>query len=70
MAWAIFHREVHMSGSQRMPKTKVGFRALPSPVPQQFPRDFVDYAVSIGAAKRVPSPRREAASASKRSNRA
>ncbi len=70
MAWALFYRTVHMNGAQRTPKSKIGFMASPGPVPQEFPSDFIDYAVSIGAAERVPSPSREAKRALKRGKRA
>lgn len=65
MAWAIFTRTIHMNGAQREPKSKIGFMANPSPYPQEFPQDFIDYAASKGAAKRVPSPKRD----TKRANR-
>lgn len=55
MAWAIFHREVSWS----RPKCKFGFRAIPKPDPQQFPNDFVEYAVSIGHATKAKSPKRQ-----------
>jgi hypothetical protein len=61
MAWAIFYRTVHMNGAQRVPKSKFGFMANAAPVPQQFPQDFVDFAVARGAAERVPSPSKSAA---------
>ncbi len=54
MAWAVFHQEVNWS----RPKCRFGFRALPKPEPQQFPHDFIDYAVSTGRAVRAPSPGR------------
>ena len=60
MAWMLVHRSINMDGSKRVPKSKVSFGAVPGPVPQEFPQDFVDYAVSKGAAERVSSPRREA----------
>lgn len=66
MAWAIFFRTIHMNGAHREPKSKVGFSANPSPSPQEFPRDFIDYAVARGAAERVPSPTSTDARALKR----
>lgn len=60
MAWAIFTRTIHMNGAHREPKSKFGFMANPSPDPQEFPQDFIDYAASNGAAKQVPSPTRDA----------
>lgn len=56
MAWAVFHAEVNWS----RPKCKFGFRALPKPEPQQFPRDFIEYAVAIGRATKVRAPVRRA----------
>lgn len=70
MAWAIFYREVHMNGAQRTPKSRFGFMATPAPIPQEFPQDFIDYAVAKGAAEQVPSPGREAKRALKRVKRA
>lgn len=61
MAWAVFNRTIHMNGAQREPKSKVGFMAKPSPKPQQFPQDFIDFAVARGAAEKVDSPNRETA---------
>lgn len=55
MAWMVVHQEVNWS----RPKCKFSFNAKPKPEPQQFPHDFVDYAVSIGRATRVQSPRRQ-----------
>jgi hypothetical protein len=51
----VVHRECNWS----RPKSKFSFNAKPKPQPQQFPHDFVDYAVSIGRATKVPSPRRQ-----------
>jgi hypothetical protein len=59
MAWAIFHRE---SNWQR-PRSRYSFNAKASPVPQQRPRDFVDYCVSKGWAEEVPSPTKAEAEA-------
>ena len=70
MGWAIFHRTSHMNGAERTPKSKFGFMANPSPVPQAFPQDFIDYAVAQGAAEQVPSPNSEAKKALKRTKRA
>lgn len=70
MAWAIFNRTIHMNGAERKPKSKVGFMANPLPAPQEFPQDFIDFAVARGAAEHVPSPAREAKKALKRSKRA
>lgn len=61
MAWAIFNRTIHMNGAQREPKSKVGFMAKPSAEPQQFPQDFIEFAVASGAAENVDSPNRETA---------
>jgi len=69
MAWAIFYRTVHMNGAQRVPKSKFGFMAEPSPVPQEFPQDFIDFAVARGAAEKVPSPSREGKRALKRATK-
>ena len=69
MAWAIFHRTIHMNGAQRSPRSKVGFMASPAPVPQEFPRDFIDFAVAKGAAERVPSPSSGAKKALKRATK-
>lgn len=55
MAWAIFHAEVNWS----RPKSKFSFNAKPKPQPQQFPHDFVDYAVSIGRATKTRPPKRQ-----------
>jgi len=70
MAWAIFHRTIHMNGAERTPKSKFGFMAHASPVPQEFPQDFIDFAVTKGAAEQVPSPSREAKKALRRTKRA
>lgn len=69
MAWAIFSRTIHMNGAQRQPKSKVGFSADAFEMPQEFPRDFIDYAVSKGAATLVPSPDRTEARAIKRARK-
>lgn len=66
MAWMIVYREVNWS----RPKSLYSFNAKPSPVAQDFPHDFVDYAVSIGRAEKVPSPHRDAKRAIKRATRA
>lgn len=70
MAWGIFYRTIHMNGAQRVPKSKYGFMGSPAPVPQEFPQDFIDYAVSKGAAEQVPSPSREGKKALRRTKRA
>lgn len=54
MAWMI----VHKGGTFRRPQSKYSFTFVPSPQPQQWPRDVVEYAVSTGRAKRTVSPRR------------
>lgn len=69
MAWAIFHRTIHMNGAQRTPKSKIGFMATAAIVPQEFPQDFIDFAVAQGAAERVPSPSSEAKKALKRATK-
>lgn len=56
MAWMIVHQEVNFS----RPKSKFSFSAKPKPEPQSWPRDFVEYAVSIGRATEVRPPRRSA----------
>lgn len=66
MAWAIFFRTIHMNGANRVPKSKVGFSANAAPTPQEFPKDFIEFAVSKGAAEEVPSPKRADARAFKR----
>lgn len=54
MAWMVVHQEVNWS----RPKCKFSFNARPKPEPQNFPHDFVDYAVSTGRATKVPTPNR------------
>lgn len=66
MAWAIFFRTIHMNGANREPKTNVGFSANAAPTPQEFPQDFIEYAVARGAAEKVPAPKRTDARAFKR----
>ncbi len=61
MAWAKFNREFHMSGTQRNPRSVIGFAAYASEQPQQFPKDFIDFAVSCGAAEAVEAPNKEEA---------
>lgn len=56
MAWAVFKKECNLSGALRNPPSVIGFAAKPSPEPQQFPRDFIDYAVAARRAEEVPSP--------------
>lgn len=70
MAWAIFNRAVHMNGTQRVPKSKYGFMASAAPVPQEFPLDFIEFAVARGAAERVPSPSKSGKRAIKRNTEA
>lgn len=55
MAWMLVRKEVNWS----RPKSKFSFNAKPKPEPQCFPHDFVEYAVSIGRAVKVPAPRRK-----------
>lgn len=55
MAWMLVLEEVNWS----RPKCKFSFNAKPRPEPQCFPRDFVEYAVSIGRAVKVPPPKRK-----------
>lgn len=62
MAWMIVHRDVFWS----RPGSKFSFEAKASPDPQERPQDFVDHAVSIGAAQKVPSPTRDGKRALKR----
>lgn len=69
MAWAMFFRTIHMNGAHRAPKSKVGFSANAGPLPQEYPQDFIDYAVSKGAAEQVPSPTRSDARAIKRKSK-
>lgn len=64
MAWAIFTNECNLSGALRRPPSAIGFGAKPSSEPQQFPRDFIDYAVRAGAAKEVDAPAKDGAPAS------
>jgi hypothetical protein len=59
MAWAIFNRE---SNWQR-PGSRYSFNAKASALPQQRPRDFVEYCVSKGWAEEVPSPTKAEAEA-------
>lgn len=56
MAWMKVFTECNLERKN----SRVGFNAKPQPVPQEFPRDFVDYAVGMGFAEEVPSPTREA----------
>ncbi|MBA4797020.1 MAG: hypothetical protein H2043_06430 [Rhizobiales bacterium] len=57
MAWMIVLQEVNWA----RPKSMLSFNAKPKDVPQEWPRDFVDYAVSIGRAKKCANPDRAAA---------
>lgn len=70
MAWAIFYRTIHMNGAQRVPKSKFGFMANAAPVPQEFPQDFIEFAVARGAAEKVPSPTKGGKRAIKRNTEA
>lgn len=70
MAWMLVHRAINLDGRKRNPPSKISFGAIPGPVAQEFPQDFVDYAVSKGAAVRVPSPKREVKKALKGVKRA
>jgi hypothetical protein len=54
MAKAIFDREFHYSSRTR----NAGWSASPSPDPQTFPREFIDAAVSAGAATEVKPTRK------------
>lgn len=56
MAWMIVRQEVNWS----RPKSVFSFNAKPKAEPQSWPRDFVDYAVSIGRATEVKQPKRRA----------
>jgi hypothetical protein len=56
MAWMIVLAEVNYS----RPLSKYSFNAKPKTEPQCFPHDLVDYAISIGRAKKAPPPRRKA----------
>lgn len=55
MAWMRVFKVV----TWRRPVSVVSFHANPSPVPQEFPKDFVEYAVGIGAAEKVSSPTKD-----------
>jgi hypothetical protein len=66
MAWMIVHSE----GNYRRPRSIYSFNFQPSPLPQERPRDVVDYAVAKGLATEVPSPNRSEAKALKGRNRA
>jgi hypothetical protein len=61
MAWAVFHRESNWS----RPNCRFSFNAHASDVPQQRPRDFVDYCVSKGWAKNYSPPNKAEATAIK-----
>ena len=50
---AVFTREFHW----RRPNSRLGFGAKASPEPQQFPADFIEAAVTAGAAF-IPAKRR------------
>ena len=58
MAWMIVSQEVNWS----RPRSKFSFNVKPKPEPQSWPSDFVEYAVSIGRAKKVRPPGRKAKS--------
>lgn len=49
---AIFRRAFHWG----RPGARFGFGALPKPVAQSFPRDFIVAALAAGAADPVPVP--------------
>jgi hypothetical protein len=66
MAWVLVFREINY----RRPNSRFSFNLKPSPVPQEWPRDVCDYAVSKGAAEQVPSPTPERKRAIKRAHRA
>lgn len=59
MAWMIAHQECNWS----RPRCKFSFNAHASPMPQERPRDFVDYCVSKGWAEHYPSPNKAEAEA-------
>ena len=61
MAWMIVTADHECNWSR--PKSVYSFNAKPSPVPQQRPRDFVNYCVSKGWAEEVPSPTKTEAEA-------
>lgn len=54
MAWMIVTVDHDCNWSR--PKSIYSFNAKPSPEPQQRPRDFVDYCVTMGWAEEVSSP--------------
>jgi hypothetical protein len=54
----------------RRPNSVYAFKAKPGPEPQEFPADFVDHAVSIGAADKVPSPTKDEKKALERATKA
>lgn len=66
MAWMLVLDEVNWS----RPRSVYSFNAKPAPEPQQFPQDFVEYAVSIGRAERAKAPTRDEKRALKRATRA
>ncbi len=55
MAWMLVFSE----GNYRRPRSKFSFNFKPSPVPQSWPQDVVEYAVSKGKAERVDPPKRK-----------
>ncbi|TIN10481.1 MAG: hypothetical protein E5Y14_11010 [Mesorhizobium sp.] len=57
MAWAVFHKESNWS----RPNCRFSFNAHASDLPQQRPRDFVDYCVGRGWAEHYPPPNKETA---------
>lgn len=63
MAWMVVLREVNWA----RPKSMLSFNAKAGALPQEWPKDFVDYAVSIGRARRCASPDRSQARKAKQS---
>ncbi|MHB2265036.1 hypothetical protein [Aliihoeflea sp. PC F10.4] len=55
MAWAIFSTEFNW----RRPRSIYSFNAKASVDPQERPRDFIEAAVTAGAAEEVSSPNRD-----------
>lgn len=55
MAWMIVRQEVNWS----RPNSRYSFNAKAKDEPQQFPQDFVEYAISIGRAVRAKPPKRK-----------
>lgn len=61
MAWMIVTVDHDCNWSR--PNSRFSFNAKPVAEPQQRPRDFVEYCVSRGWAKEVPSPAKQHAPA-------